>query len=115
MARLLGDNGKPDDTAIKDVLSPFDSDRSAVADCRKLISSSPDTGKALLIYGFNAPGKPVEQLIEAFEAVARLWVELGRRHASAFGDLVHPVHRDGAVFAWEVVERLRAGPYPLVS
>jgi len=29
MARFFGDNGKPDDTAIKDLLSPYESDRSA--------------------------------------------------------------------------------------
>jgi hypothetical protein len=33
MFRPNGDNGKPDDTAIKEILSLFSSDRSAVADC----------------------------------------------------------------------------------
>lgn len=36
MARFLGDNGKPDETAVKDILSPFECDRSAVVDCGKL-------------------------------------------------------------------------------
>ena len=36
MARLYGNNGKPDDTGIKDILSPFVADRSAVADAVKL-------------------------------------------------------------------------------
>jgi hypothetical protein len=30
MARFRGDNGKPDDTSIKDLLSPYDKDRSAL-------------------------------------------------------------------------------------
>ena len=40
MARFFGDNGKPDDTAIKDILSPYPSDRSALTDCRKLATMS---------------------------------------------------------------------------
>src|SRR5207247_1868611 len=40
MARFRGDNGKPDDTALKDLLSPYESDRSALTDCVKLANSS---------------------------------------------------------------------------
>ena len=32
MGRFLGDNGKPDDTGVKDLLSPFRADRSALSD-----------------------------------------------------------------------------------
>jgi hypothetical protein len=40
MARPCGDNGKPDDTAVKDILSPWPADRSALTDCIKLAESS---------------------------------------------------------------------------
>ena len=40
MFRPNGDNGKPDDTAVKDILSPFASDRSAVSDCRKIAETT---------------------------------------------------------------------------
>jgi len=40
MFRPNGDNGKPDDTAIKDILSPFSSDRSALTDCIKLAGAA---------------------------------------------------------------------------
>src|SRR6266536_3125645 len=33
MARFVGDNGRVDDMAVKDVLSPYAADRSAVTDC----------------------------------------------------------------------------------
>jgi hypothetical protein len=101
MARFFGDNGKPDDTGIKDILSPFRADRSAVADAVKLTRAS-SAGAAVLIYGFDAPDRPLVEIIEAFEAVASLHVQLGPRQHAAFADLVHPVHRAGGVFAWRV-------------
>jgi hypothetical protein len=36
MFRPNGDNGKPDDTAVNDILSPFPSDRMALTDSVKL-------------------------------------------------------------------------------
>jgi hypothetical protein len=106
MARFYGDNGKPDDTGIKDVLSPFEADHSAVADAIKLSADGGVAGRsAILIYGFDAPERPVERVIDAFEAVAGLYVHLGPRHMAKLSDLVHPVHRSGGVFAWEVSGR----------
>jgi hypothetical protein len=42
-------------------------------------------------------------MIEAFETLARSRVNMGPRQTSPFGPLVHPVHRDGKVFAWEIL------------
>ena len=53
MARFKGDNGKPDDTALKDILSPYESDRSAVTDTMKLGAAAVAVRKAILIYGFE--------------------------------------------------------------
>lgn len=39
MARLRGDNGKPDDMTIKKVISPYARDHSAVTDATKLAES----------------------------------------------------------------------------
>jgi hypothetical protein len=49
MARLRGDNGKPDDTGIKDILSPYESDRSALADCSKLANADSQTAHLLAL------------------------------------------------------------------
>src|SRR5262249_32675352 len=53
MARLRGDNGKADDTALKDVLSPYEADRSAVTDCEKLAASAFGCNRGVIIYGFD--------------------------------------------------------------
>jgi hypothetical protein len=102
MARVYGDNNKPDDTGVKDILSPFAVDRSALADCTKLVTLGGDARKAILIYGFDAPNRPVAELISAFQILARQRVLLGERHHEKLGNLVHPVFRSGGVFAWEV-------------
>ena|SRR2546427_6137648 len=102
MARVYGDNNRPDDTGVKDVISPFAVDRSALADCSKLVALGGDARCAVLIYGFDAPDRPVAELIAAFEILARQRVLLGERHQEKLENLVHPVHRNGGVFAWEV-------------
>jgi hypothetical protein len=102
MGRFYGDNNKPDDTSIKDILSPFDVDRSAVTDCAKLVRIGGSERKAMIIYGFDAPNRPLVTVINAFETLAERSVTLGPRITATYADLVHPVHRQGAVFGWEV-------------
>jgi hypothetical protein len=123
MFRPNGDNGKPDDTAIKDILSPFASDRSAVSDCRKIAESDIAPHRSILIYGFDDARKPLRDMIAAFETLAQTRVWLGPRHEAPIGPLVHPVHQGGAVFAWEVrplaeervTARCMVEPYPARS
>lgn len=70
MARPNGDNGKPDDTAIKDILSPWSADRSALTDCVKLAASTIAPRRAVLIYGFDDPRRPLAEIVSAFETLA---------------------------------------------
>jgi hypothetical protein len=102
MARFRGDNGKPDDTALKDLLSPYNGDRSALSDARKLARSSLRCHKAVLVYGFEYADRPLEPAIAAFETLARGQVALGLRRTAAMRPLVHPIHAEGVVHAWEV-------------
>jgi hypothetical protein len=102
MARFRGDNGKPDDTSLKDVLSPYESDRSALTDAVKLARSSLPGWKAIIIYGFDYPDRRLDPCIDAFETLARERVTLGSRHEALLADLVHPVHAEGRLFGWEV-------------
>jgi hypothetical protein len=102
MARFYGDNNKPDDTSLKDLLSPFEVDRSAVTDCAKLVGAAGPERKAIVIYGFDAPGRPLELAIGAFEVLASRLVMLGGRVTARYPVLVHPVHQRGAVFGWEI-------------
>ena len=57
MARLRGDNAKPDDTALKDILSPYEADRSALTDCVKLATSSFACRTGVVVYGFAYPDR----------------------------------------------------------
>jgi hypothetical protein len=104
MARLRRDNGDYEDTTTKKILSPYPDDRSAVTDCRKLASSGFGERRAILIYGFEDPARPIMWLIEAFELIAARTVTLGPRVAVPLNDLVHPVFAAGHVWSWEVLD-----------
>ena len=102
MARPNGDNGKPDDTSIKDILSPYESDRSAVSDAMKLATTTLAPRKAIVIYGFECPRRPLATIIDAFELLASRSANLGPRCQAALGPLCHPIHQAGTVFGWEI-------------
>ena len=102
MARFSGDNGKPDDTSIKDILSPYDYDRSALSDCAKLANAGFQGRAAMVIYGFEDNRRPLDSIIVAFEVLARTRVSLGPRYVAEFEGLIHPVFKAGRVFGWEV-------------
>lgn len=106
MLRLMGDNGKPNDNMLMHILSPYPADRSALTDCRKLLSSGLGLRKAVVIYGFDYPDLHMDPAIEAFEVLARRQVRLGTRIVAGYDDLVHPVHRRGRVFGWEIAENV---------
>jgi hypothetical protein len=92
------------ENAVGQILSPYFSDHSALGDCVKLVEASFTARTAVMIYGFESEQRPIDRLIEAFELLASASVALGPRHTVAFGSLVHPVHRDGIVWLWEVRE-----------
>ena len=102
MLRLMGDNGKPNDNMLMHILSPYPQDRSAVTDCAKLAGSGLPGRKAIVIYGFDYPERPMDPEIDAFEVLARRTVSLGDRISAAYDGLVHPVHCAGRIFGWEV-------------
>jgi hypothetical protein len=103
MLRLMGDNGKPNDNMLMHILSPYPSHRSALTDIDKLAASGFDCRMAVLIYGYDYPGWPMEPAIEAFEALAgRGHIHLSQRYSASFDELVHQVHTSGQVVAWEI-------------
>jgi hypothetical protein len=99
----MGDNGKPNDNILMHILSPYPQDRSAVTDCSKLIDSGFSGRKAVVIYGYDYPEFSMDPAIQAFEILSRSTVQLGERAVASYDELVHPVHRTGRVFAWEVL------------
>jgi hypothetical protein len=102
MLRFMGDNGKPNDNMLMHILSPYPNHRSALTDCQKLVGSGFEEPYALLIYGYDYDDWPMEPAVEAFEQLARYRVQLGSRHFARFNGLIHPIHRRGGVFVWEI-------------
>ena len=103
LLRRLGDNGKPNDNILMHILSPYAQDRSAVTDCAKLAHSGFASRQAIMIIGFEYPDWPLAPAIKAFERVASDIVNLRPCVPSPFSGLVHPVQKEGAVFAWEIL------------
>lgn len=102
MLRMMGDNGKPNDNMLMHILSPYARHRSAVTDCAKLLDSGFKERKAIVIFGYEYDDLPMSPAIEAFELLASQTVQLCGVEPASIGRLVHPVHRRGQVFAWEI-------------
>lgn len=103
LVRFLGDNGRPNDNILMHLLSPYAEHRSALTDCSKLLNSGIEGRKGILIYGFEHDDWPLGPAVDAFEILASARVRLGQRASSDFEGLVHPIHRRGKVFAWELL------------
>jgi len=106
MLRLMGDNGKPNDNMLIDILSPYPGHRSAVTACEKLLTSGLRGRKAVVIYGYDYDSWPMDPAIEAFEVLARSRVSLSNPVVAEVSGLAHPVHQRGRLFGWEIA------PYP---
>lgn len=103
MLRLMGDNGKPNDNMLMHILSPYPAHRSAVTDCAKLARSGFSQRKAIVIFGYDYEHWGMDPAIAAFEVLAQQTVALRPVPPAKFQGLVHPVHRAGRVFGWEVL------------
>jgi hypothetical protein len=102
MLRLMGDNGRPNDNMLMHILSPYLVHRSALTDFVKLRDSGLVGRKAIVVFGYDYAGLPVDTAIEALELLASRQVKLGGRATARFGRLVHPVHQSGQVVGWEI-------------
>jgi len=102
MLRLMGDNGRPNDNMLMHIISPYPQHRSALTDGPKLLGSGFGSRLVLLIYGFDYPNLPMDPAIEAFELLALQRVRICNMASAHFSGLLHPVHKEGRVFAWEI-------------
>jgi hypothetical protein len=100
--RLMGDNGKPNDNMLMHILSPYPADRSAVTDCEKLAVSGLQGRKAIALFAYEYASYPCERAVRAFELLASNRAVIGQRITVPFDGLIHPVHRAGYVYGWEV-------------
>jgi len=72
--------------------------------------------KAVVVIGYehNPPVISLKPLIDSFELLANnvLNIELGSRIEEKRSNLIHPVHQQLTVFAWEVLGANMAVPPP---
>ena len=106
--RLMGDNGKPNDNILCHILSPYPQQRSALTDCQKLANAGFAGSTAILIYGYEYPGFPLQPVIDAFETLASKLVTLSNAAQATFKGLTHPIHQHGAVYAWTVASKAQS-------
>jgi hypothetical protein len=102
MLRLMRDNGNEEESALKHILSPYSAHHSAVTDCPKLLGSGFEGRKGIVIFGYDYDKWPMDPVIEAFETLASPLVGMKMAAPSTVADLIHPVHRSGRVFGWEI-------------
>ncbi len=100
MARAFGDNGKLDDTYLKDLLSPYERDHSALSDATKLLEFDCRRGPDLW---FRVPESTPRTGNEALELLMAAVVKISTRIEVSFKELMHPIHSNGRVIAWEVL------------
>jgi len=85
--------------------SPYPAHRSAVTDRSALAATPLASQQAILIYGYDAEGWPLDPAIDAFEVLASRQVRLGMRQRADVSGLMHPVHASGRVCGLGDTER----------
>lgn len=108
IVRPFGDNGREAENWSVNLLHPYKGNVSAIGDCFKLLSLGSSEKKAVvaICYEHNPPIIPVDPLLDSFELIASqvMGISLGSRITEARMGLVHPVHQQLKVVAWEVEE-----------
>jgi hypothetical protein len=102
--RMKRDNGTREDySPVAKILSPYPDDHSALTDVQKLAASAFAARKGVLIFGYDYDVWPMDPVIEAFEVLASRFVSLKRAKPAPVPDLIHPHHKAGRVFGWEII------------
>jgi hypothetical protein len=89
------------------LLHPYPGNVSLIGDCLKLHNLSLDERKAVAVIGYehSPPHVHLQPLIRSFELLSReiAGVQLSNRVEIFRNGLIHPVHQQLTVFAWEVL------------
>jgi hypothetical protein len=108
IARPFGDNGKQAENWSVNLLHPYPGNTSAIGDCLKLVSLKGTERKAVIVVGYehDPPEIDLTPLIRAFEVVAAdvMGIRLDSRVEIYRRALVHPIHRQARLCAWEVLD-----------
>jgi len=107
IVRPFGDNGKEAEDWSVNLIHPYEGNVSTLGDCIKLLRLHVPEKKAVVVIGYehDPPKIDVEPLIESFELLAEkiMKIKIGPRETENRKNLVHPVHQQLTVFAWEVL------------
>lgn len=101
-ARALRNNGTPADDCIKQLLSPYSEDRSALSDSEKVLGFTASEHHGLLVYGYDYPARPLAPLLAALDTLLSQRVRVLDRAEAAFDGLIHPHHQRGLVTGWSL-------------
>lgn len=108
IVRPFGDNGKPAEHWSENLLHPYIGNVSLLGDCLKLLGSDRKERKGVVAFTYEhcEPKVDLDILVRSFEILAKdvLRVRLGRRCSAFLPDLIHPEHRQGMVYGWEVID-----------
>jgi hypothetical protein len=109
IVRPFGDNGREAENWSVNILHPYEGNVSSLGDCLKLLALDIPERKAVVVVGYehNPPQLRLQPLVESFELIASrvMGVRLGPRIEESRKPLIHPVHQQLTVFAWEVLGR----------
>jgi hypothetical protein len=107
IVRPFGDNGKEAENWSVNLIHPYVGNISAIGDCIKLLQLDVPEKKAVIVIGYehDPPKIPIQPLIESFEILAEkiMEIKLGSRETENRKKLIHPVHQQLTVYAWEVL------------
>ena len=104
-ARAIRNNGLPADETMKQLMSPFADDRSALTDCEKVGGFVRAAKHGLLVYGYDYPQRRLAPLLDMLDALIPRRTRVVERVEAPFSGLMHPHHREGRVVAWRVEKR----------
>jgi hypothetical protein len=99
-ARALRNNGQAAEENLKQLVSPFPEDRSALTDSTKVLSFEKADRCGLLVYGYDYAQRPLADLLRVLDVLIADRVQVLERVSAPFAGLIHPHHARGQVVGW---------------
>lgn len=108
IARPFGDNAKQAENWSVNLLHPYSGNVSLIGDCLRLRDLPMEERKAVAVIGYEHTPPQIElgPLVRSFELLVThvAGIRLGPRIEITRKGLIHPVHQQLTIFAWELLE-----------
>ena len=96
--RKMRNNGVHEEFLVNHILSPYEADKSFLTDTKKLLDSSFNGQKAVVMYGYDYQDFPIDLILGCFELLAeKYFCKLTEQYEHSFDGLIHPIHKKGKV------------------